>query len=275
MKTLKLFFALMAAMLMAVSCGSNKEQKVLVLYYSQTSNTETVAKEIVKNLNADMEEIHSQEPYTGDFKATINRCIEERENGYIPANKPLQANIADYDVIFIGYPIWFGTYAPPVAALLNDIDLSGKKVVPFCTFGSGGLESSVADLAKAEPMANILPGYGVRAARMAAMPQEVDQFLKENGFIKGSYVKLKDFTKQHEVSREEIEIFKMATDNYPMLNAVPKTVASRAIPNGTEYMYCAYDIPHEEDPNLPTSGDLTIYIIKLNDAKPEFTRVVR
>lgn len=275
MKTLKLFFALMAAMLMAVSCGSNKEQKVLVLYYSQTSNTETVAKEIVKNLNADMEEIHSQEPYTGDFKATINRCIEERKNGYIPANKPLQTNIADYDVIFIGYPIWFGTYAPPVAALLNDIDLSGKKVVPFCTFGSGGLESSVADLAKAEPMANILPGYGVRAARMAAMPQEVDQFLKENGFIKGSYVKLKDFTKQHELSREEIDIFKMATDNYPMLNAVPKTVASRAIPNGTEYMYCAYDIPHEEDPNLPTSGDLTIYIIKLNDAKPEFTRVVR
>ena len=83
----------------------------------------------------------------------------------------------DYDVVFLGYPVWFGTFAPPVITWLNNVDLSGKTIVPFCTFGSGGLDSSTRDLAAKQPNANILPGYGVRAARLAAMPKEVDQFL--------------------------------------------------------------------------------------------------
>ena len=83
--------------------------KVLVLYYSQTSNTEQVANEIASRLNADKETIVAVNPYDGDFHATIERCMQEREQGILPEIQPIAANLDDYDVIFLGYPVWFGT----------------------------------------------------------------------------------------------------------------------------------------------------------------------
>ena len=266
----------MAAMFFAVSCGSKKDaQKVLVLYYSQTQNTKLVADEIAGRLNADIEEIVAVNPYDGDFEATIQRCIQERQEGVTPEIKPLKADVSKYDVIFIGYPVWFGTYAPPVITFLNNVDLSGKKLVPFCTFGSGGLESSMDDMAKAQPNAEVLPGYGVRAARLDAVPAEVDQFLKENGFIDGEYVKLDDFPELHEVSDEESAVFDAATGDYPMMHAKATKVARRDIPNGTEYLFIAVDKPREDRPNMPPAGEMKVYVNVIGDETPVFTRVVR
>ena len=276
MKTLKLMLAIVAAMVAGVSCSAKKEapKKVLVLYYSQTSNTKTVAQEIASRLGADMEEIVPVKPYDGDFQATIARCNQERQQGIPPEIQPIKADLAKYDVIFLGYPIWFGTYAPPVAAFLNKTDLSGKKIVPFCTFGSGGLDSSVKGLAEKQPKAEILPGYGVRAARMAAVPKEVDQFLKAGGFIKGEYTKLEAFPEQHPVSDAESAIFNQAVGDYPMIHAKAKTVASRSIPGGTEYLFFAADQPRPGAPQMP-AGEMQVYVTVLEGEAPVFTQVVR
>lgn len=285
MKNLKLMLVIATAAVTAISCGTkneNKEEtteketpKVLVLYYSQTSNTKAVATEIATKLNADIEEIVAVNPYDGDFQATIDRCIVEREQGTVTEIKPLTADIANYDVIFIGYPVWFGTYAPPIATFLANADLSGKKIVPFCTFGSGGLESSVKDMAEKQPKAEILNGYGVRAARLDAMPKEIDNFLKASGFLEGEYVKLDEFPEQHNVSEEETAIFNAAVDGYPMLHAEAKTVASRNLPNGVEYLFTAVDIPREDNPKMPPAGELKVYVTVENGVAPVFTNVVR
>ena len=277
MRTLKLILATTIVALTAASCGNNKQEapKVLVLYYSQTGNTEAVAQEIATRLGADFEAIEATDPYDGDFQATIERCMKDREEGVLPTIQPLKADIASYDVIFIGYPVWFGTYAPPVATLLGQVDLSGKKIVPFCTFGSGGLESSVADLKAAQSNAEILPGYGVRAARMEAMSQEVEQFLIAGGFLKGEYTPLAEFPEQHEVSADESAIFDAAVDGYPMLHAQAKSVATRALPNGTEYLFTAEDLPREDKPDMPPAGELQVYVTVADGAAPVFTRVVR
>lgn len=282
MKTLKMMLALVAVAAVAVSCGPKKEaQKVLVLYYSQTSNTQTVAQEIATRLGADIEEIVPVTPYDGDFQATIARCMQEREQGIKPEIQPVAADLAQYDVIFIGYPIWFGTFAPPVAAFLDNVDLSGKKVVPFCTFGSGGLDSSVKDLAAKQPGAELLPGYGVRAARMAAVPREVDQFLKAGGFLEGEFFQPQEFSEQHEVSAEEAAIFDAAVDGYPMLNAKAKTVASRTIPDGVEYLFTAENLPREaapaaddDKPQMPPTV-IQVYVTVAEGEAPVFTQVVR
>ena len=284
MKNLKLMLVIATATVTAISCGTkneNKEEatekeapKVLVLYYSQTSNTKAVATEIATKLNADIEEIVAVNPYDGDFKTTIDRCIVEREQGTVTEIKPLAADIASYDVIFIGYPVWFGTYAPPVATFLANTDLSGKKIVPFCTFGSGGLESSVKDMAEKQPKAEILTGYGVRAARLDAMPKEIDNFLKASGFLEGEYVKLDEFPEQHNVSEEEAAIFNAAVDGYTMLHAEAKTVASRNIPNGVEYLFTAVDLPREDNPDMPVR-EIKVYVTVENGAAPVFTNVVR
>jgi len=296
MKTLKLIMFAVLAVMIVTSCSqksqnSEKEKasKVLVLYYSQTSNTKTVAQEIATRLDADIEEITLVEPYDTAFQATIDRCKAEREKGILPEIKPLKSNVADYEWIFIGYPIWFGTYAPPIASLLEKVDLSDKKVVPFCTFGSGGLESSVKDLTKAEPNAKILTGYGVRAARMDAMPKEVEQFLKlymplihqpdptnnaVNEQADSPFVPA-DFPEQHPVSAEENAIFDAAVNGYPMLNAKAKTVASRTVLDGIEYEFTAMDMPREKKPDMPPASEIKVYVLVEKDKAPVFTRVVR
>ena len=281
MKNINLLLVLATVTLTAVSCGSKKETpkeealKMLVLYYSQTGNTKAVAEEIANKLGADIEEITMVDPYDPDFQATIDRCMKDREQGIIPDIQPVKANVADYDIVFLGFPVWFGTYAPPVQKFLLDADLSGKKIVPFCTFGSGGLESSVKDLMAAEPNAEVLPGYGVRAARMDAMPAEVDNFLKANGFLEGEFGKLEDFPAQHEVSEAEAAIFDAAVDGYPMLHAKAKTVATRALPDGTEYLFTAVDLPREDKPDMPPAGEITVYVTVTEGAAPVFTKVIR
>ena len=282
MKILKLMMLAALAMMVVTSCSpksqnSEKEKasKVLVLYYSLTSNTETVAQEIATRLNADIEEITPVEPYDTAFQATIERCKADREKGILPEIKPLKSNIADYDVVFIGYPIWFGTYAPPIASLLEKVDLSGKTVVPFCTFGSGGLESSAKDLIGKQPNAKVMPGYGVRAARMDAMPAEVESFLKTIGLIEGEVFVPADFPEQHPVSADEAAIFDAAVNGYPMLNAKATTVASRATSDGTEYMFTAMDKPREAKADMPPASEIKVYVLVEKDKAPVFTRVVR
>ena len=281
MKNINILLVLAAVTMAAVSCGSKKETpkeeapKMLVLYYSQTGNTKAVAEEIANKLGADIEEITMADPYDPDFQATIDRCLKEREQEILPTINPVKADLANYDVIFLGYPVWFGTYAPPVITFLNDADFSGKKIVPFCTFGSGGLESSVKDLVAAEPNAEVLPGYGVRAARLDAMPKEVDNFLKASGFLEGEYTQLADFPEQHEVSADESAIFDAAVDGYPMIHAKAKTVAVRAIPDGTEYLFTAVDLPREDNPKMPPAGEMQVYVTVANGAAPVFTKVIR
>ncbi len=276
MRTTRLILAVTVAAI-ATACGGGKkeEPKTLVLYYSQTGNTQSVAEEIARRVNADIEAIDATAPYNGDFEATIARCMQERQQGVTPEITPLQSDLAQYDIIFIGYPVWFGTYAPPIATLLKNVDLSGKKVVPFCTFGSGGLESSVKDLATAQPNAQLLPGYGVRAARMEAMPQEVDQFLKANGIIEGEYTHLDAFPQQHEATADEAAIFDTAVNGYPMIHAKAKSVASRALPDGTEYLFTAEDLPRPDKPDMPPAGEMQVYVTVLNGQAPVFTKVVR
>lgn len=279
-----LLFASMT--LAAVSCGpkpetsndeAQKEEtpKTLVVFYSQTSNTKAVATEIATKLGADMAEIVPVELYEGDFHATIERGKKELDEGVYPEIQPLTVNVADYDVVFLGYPIWFGTYAPPVFTFLDQVDLSGKKIVPFCTFGSGGLESSLKDLVSAEAEAEILPGYGVRAARLEAMPKEIDQFLKAGGFIEGEYAPLEEFPEQHPVTEEEAAIFDAAVGDYPMMHAKATTVASRALPDGTEYLFTAVDLPREDRPNMPPAGEMQVYVSVIGEEAPVFTRVIR
>ena len=268
-----------AAIMLATSFSPKAHaQKALVLYYSQTMNTKVVAQTIADKLGADIEEITLVNPYEADFNATIERCKKEREQGITPEIKPIKADIKKYDVIFLGYPIWFGTYAPPIATWLDKVDLSGKTIVPFCTFGSGGLESSVKYLAHKQPNAKILDGYGVRAARMEAMPNEVVQFLKASGFLKGDYVQLGEFSVPHVVSEEDVAIFDAAVGDYPMIKARALTVAKREIPNGMEYLFTASEKregPVDPNVSLRPPKEMQIYVIVVNGQAPEFTRVVR
>lgn len=268
-KSMALIATTLAAM---VACSSTPKKaepakpKALVIYYSQSNTTRTVAQEIQKQLNCDIAEIECVEPYTGDFGQTIQRWQKEQQEGTLPEVKPLAKNISDYDVIFLGYPIWGGSYAPPVASLLKTTDFGGKKLVPFCTFGSGGLNTSVAALQQNAQNAQIQDGYGIRQARIANAPTEVEQFLIKGGFKEGELEQLPDFSAQAECSDAEKEIFTQATSGYQFPLGTPASVGSRPVKGGTEYLF-----------NVEGQGGAKsqIYVLAKENEKPEFTQVVR
>ena len=268
MKSMKCLLAA-AVVLLAAACGPKKADapKVLVLYYSQTENTQIVAQTIATALGADLEAILPVVPYDGSYQETIARGMTERQSGVLPEIHPLNANIADYDVIFLGYPIWFGTYAMPIATLVKQQSFAGKKVVPFCTFGSGGLNTSTEALKKALPKAQIQTGYGVRTARVAAAPKEIDRFLKENGYKKGTVKKLPPYSAQKPVTKEEKAIFDAACSNYQFPLGTPSTVGKRTTPDGTDYKFTVK--------NGAESTIIYVTVGKEAGAKPEFTQVVR
>jgi hypothetical protein len=193
------------------------------------------------------------------------------QGGEMPAIKPLKKKIADYDIIFLGYPIWFGTYANPIITLVKEQDFAGKTIVPFCTFGSGGLNTSSDALKKALPKATIAKGYGVRTARVNSAAKELDRFLKENGYKKGSVEKLPDYSAQQPVTDAERQIFDAACSSYQFPLGTPQTVGKRQTPDGTDYKFTV------ASRGMNGGGETTsiIYVTVGKDAKAEFTEVVR
>ena len=264
----KTIISLLAMAAMTTGCA----QKSLVLYYSETGTTEKVAQELQKQLGADIEKIEAEVPYSGNFQETIQRSNKERESGQLPALKPLKKKLSNYDVIFLGYPIWFGTYALPMATLVKENDFAGKTIIPFCTFGSGGLNTSTADLKKALPKATIKEGYGVRTARVAAAEKELDRFLKENGYKEGNVEKLPDYSAQQPVTDEERAIFDAACSDYQFPLGTPETVGKRSTPDGTDYQFT---VKSRGMDGKESTSTIFVTVGKEEGAKPEFTQVVR
>lgn len=254
---------------MAAFVTTGFAQKKLVIYFSETNTTKAVAAELQKQLGADIECIEAVNPYSGNMQETMQRAQREKE----PEIKPLKADLNAYDVIFLGYPIWGGTYASPVASLLKEQDFAGKKIVPFCTFGSGGLNTSSDALVKALPKAKIQTGYGVRAARVAAAAKELDRFLKENGYKKGNVAKLPAYSEQKPVTDAEKAIFDAACSSYQFPLGTPETCGKRTTDDSIDYEFKV------KSRGFGGGGEQTstIYVTmgKEAGAKPEFTQVVR
>ena len=261
---------LLLSMAMITCVASAFAQKKLVLFYSENGTTKAVAEEIQKQTGADIEAVEAIEAYTGDFQATIQRGNKERESGQWPAIKDIKKNIKDYDIIFLGYPIWFGTYANPIVTFLKQQDFAGKTIVPFCTFGSGGLNTSSADLEKALPKAKIAKGYGVRTARVAKAEKELNRFLIENGYKAGNIEKLGAYSEQKPVTDAEKALFDAACSSYQFPLGTPQTAGKRETPDGTDYKFSVKSRGMNGE-----EATSTIYVTVEKGGKPEFTEVVR
>lgn len=265
----KLFLSLAAL----AATATISAQKMLVLYYSETGTTKTVALELQKQLGADIESIECVKPYSGVFQETMQRGQREMQSNEWPALKPLTKKIADYDVVFLGYPIWFGTYANPIVTLVKEQDFAGKTLVPFCTFGSGGLNTSAEALKKALPKAKVAEGYGVRTVRVSAVAKELDRFLKEQGYKKGTVEKLPEYSAQKPVTDAEKAIFDAACSSYQFPLGTPETVGKRETTESTDYKFVVKSRGMGGGAEVQTIIYVTVG--KGAGAKPEFTQVVR
>ena len=125
-------------------------KKVLIAYFSATNNTENIANHLNEILDADLYEIVPEQPYTADdlnYNDSSSRSSQEMND---PDSRPVISgsveNMEQYDVIFLGYPIWWGEAPRIINTFLESYDLSGKTIAPFCTSASSPLGSSATKL---------------------------------------------------------------------------------------------------------------------------------
>lgn len=117
-------------------------KKILVAYFSHTGNTEKVAQLIQSKTGADIFKIETATPYPSVYRETTELAKQEKADNARPALKNKVENMAQYDVVFVGYPIWWYTAPMAVATFADSYDFSGKTVITFCT--SGGSPSATA-----------------------------------------------------------------------------------------------------------------------------------
>ncbi len=134
--------------------NSSSNSKTLVVYFSATGSTKAVAETVADTVGADLFEITPVDPYTSDdldwndsnSRVSVEHSDESKRD--VPLTKTVPDNWNDYDTVFLGYPIWWGSAAWPVNNFVKGNDFSGKTVIPFCTSASSGIGQSDKDLAK-------------------------------------------------------------------------------------------------------------------------------
>ena len=137
-----------------------KNSKSVVLYFSATGTTKSIAERIAKQSNSDIIEIIPKEKYKSEDLNYNSDCRANREQNDSKARPEIEntIDITKYDTIYLGYPIWWGTNPKIILTLLDKYDFTGKTIIPFCTSGSTGISNSVGDLRNYNSKLNIKDG---------------------------------------------------------------------------------------------------------------------
>ena len=180
-----------------IATASAADKKILVVYFSRTGeeynvgritkgNTAIVAEYIAQKTGADTFEIKPAAPYPDEYEACTELAKQELESNARPALSKNIDNLAQYDTIFLGYPIWWGAVPRVVMTFLESNDFSGKTIIPFCTHGGSGLAGTEREIKDACPNAEILSGLAVvgKSAQndFDAAQKDIDAWLKEFGY---------------------------------------------------------------------------------------------
>lgn len=154
--------AVPAASVNAASKQKKASKKVLVVYFSGTGTTRGAAEKIQKATGGKLHRIKAEDPYTSaDLDYNNDDCranVEQQDETVRPEVKGKVKNIRKYDVIFLGYPIWWGKEPMIIHTFLESYNLEGKKIVPFCTSGGSGISGSMKGVEAAAKDAEVVQG---------------------------------------------------------------------------------------------------------------------
>ncbi|MBQ3939822.1 MAG: NAD(P)H-dependent oxidoreductase [Oscillospiraceae bacterium] len=177
----------------ALLAGQTPEQQTdtLVAYFSRTGNTEKIANYLIDLTGADRLVIEAAEPYSdADIRYQDDSCRANREQNdksVRPEIAALPESLDGYDVIFLGYPIWWGDLPMPCYTFFDKVKLEGKTVAPFCTHEGSGLSGTdryIADTTKAK-VTEALEMKGATAQKnRGEAKKEVMDWLKKLGYVK-------------------------------------------------------------------------------------------
>ncbi len=159
-------------------------KKILVAYFSHSGNTREIATQIHERVGGDIFEIRAVHSYPSEYSECVDVAKREQQNDERPELAAEVADMASYDVVFLGYPNWWGTMPMPCFTFLGKYDLSGKTVVPFCTHEGSRLGRSVRDITRLCPKATVLEGLAVRGSSVKSAQDDVAGWLRKLGMIR-------------------------------------------------------------------------------------------
>jgi flavodoxin len=166
-------------------------KKGLIAYYSrkgynywgskivnlEVGNTEVVAKQIQELTGSDLFEIKTVKTYPVGYEETTEVARQELHDYVRPKLAELLEDVSEYDVIYLGYPNWWGTMPMVVWTFLESYDFAGKTIVPFCTHEGSGMGSSERDIKRLCPTANVSKGLALRGSGVQDATETLKKWL--------------------------------------------------------------------------------------------------
>ncbi len=199
MNKLKSIVLAVSALLISTFCNGqttknqNNMSKSIVIFFShagdnysvgnvEVGNTKIVADYISEIAGAEQFEIVTHK-YDGMAYTPLTRLAQEEANkGELPPYEGSAPDLSGYDTVFIGGPVWWGTYPQVMFTLFKDINLNGKTVYPFTTHEGSGLASCVSDVKKSFPKANVQKGFSIYGHEVSTGKAKVEKWLKSIGY---------------------------------------------------------------------------------------------
>jgi len=198
---LKNIFVAVLALLMASGCNAQNKQEVkqskdnttmsksIVIFFShagdnysvgniEVGNTKIVADYISELTGAEQYEIITHKYDGMDYMSLIDLAKKEAAAGELPSYEGQAPDLSQYDTVFIGGPVWWGTYPQVMFTLFKDINLDGKTVIPFTTHEGSGLANCVSDVKKAFPKANVTQGFSIYGHEVRTGKAKVEKWIK-------------------------------------------------------------------------------------------------
>ena len=166
--------------------------KSIVLYFSRTGqnysngsivnlsrgNTAVAAEIIHEICGADLFEVRATKNYPDDYYECTDVAKDELNKNARPAVSEMPKNLSQYDTIFIGGPVWWGTYPMPMFTVLEQIDWAGKTVLPFSTHEGSGLGDIMSDMRRVCVGANVKPGLAIHGSNVVAARADIEKWIK-------------------------------------------------------------------------------------------------
>ena len=151
---------------------------ILIVYFSRRGNTD-----YPDEVGGDLRLIETVTPYTADFDELRDVNRDEMGRNYLPELKESNLDIAGYEAVFVGYPIWWASIPMPIASFLEEYDFTGKAIIPFCSHGGGRFGQSLTAISKLAPDAVMGEALSVHYSGGSSLPDDVEGWLRTNGMI--------------------------------------------------------------------------------------------
>ena len=156
-------------------------KRILIAYFSHTGTTEEAAREIQAVSGGDLFEITVANSYPSSYQSTVDRARQELDQNARPELSSRVENMEDYDVILVGYPIWWHTAPMAINTFMESYDLNEKVVLPFCTSGGSSIEESMQDIRNMGQSRGAFVGNGLTANRLDR--DSIMEWLEGNGVL--------------------------------------------------------------------------------------------